>query len=133
MEGWEGREAREGKMVLPSPSCRQNRTPKLSRNSRGDVYENRLTGVPNAAVLAKFTPSTGVVVNGLNAAIVAELTGVRMLWFCEAPETLASCRFPPFTNTVPPQPQRSCWLKRLRTCAWMKRSTLRVPRPMPWL
>ena len=83
-EGGTGLDRREG-TVCSLLRClalqNQNRTPKLSRNSRGDVYENRLTAVPNAAVLAKFTPSTGVVVNGLNAAMVAEFTGVRMLWF----------------------------------------------------
>jgi hypothetical protein len=45
----------------------QNLTPNVILYVRGVVYANLLTALPNVGDFAQLTPSTGVVVKGLNA------------------------------------------------------------------
>src|SRR6185436_5096244 len=88
--------------------------PNDSRSCCGDVYANRLSGVPNAGPFAQFTPSTGVVVNGLN---VAYSVGFETLV-----RTTVSMRVcvtaPPFEKIWPPQPHSWELSKRLTIVSW---------------
>src|SRR4029078_6432294 len=97
---------------MPLP-C-ENLMPNVSRNVLGVVYAKRFNARPNVGLFAQCTPSTGVVVNGLNAwynvgFVTFVRTAVSTVWFCTLP--------PSANVALPPQPQSWNWLNRLITCA----------------
>ena len=65
-----GRVGYVGEATIPTnPTIRsnQNLSPKVTRTVRGVVYAKRVNALPNVGLFAQCIPSTGVVVNGLNA------------------------------------------------------------------
>src|SRR5262245_31121173 len=87
----------------PALPCRdQNLKPNVSLNVRGVVYAKRFSAKPNVGLFAQWTPSTGVVVNGLNdwynvGLVTFVRTAVSTVWFCTLP--------PSANAALPPQPQ----------------------------